>query len=130
MNNPYKHRHEGQRNDPERTCELYQRGCLHGFLAEYLAGADYRRGIVDGNGGPCAELLLCHVEEVAERWEDEKRYRIEHEYHAERHRHLVFIGLDNRTYSRNGAAAADCLKLVWEQGVLGQSLIKKHHLKC
>ena len=63
---------------------------------------------MDGNGCPGAELLLRHVEHVAQRREDEERYRVENEDYAERHGHFILVGFENgadggyRTAAANG----------------------------
>ena len=112
----YEHCGYGQRNYPQGAGELDKRGCLQCFLAIGFAGADNRGGVVDCDGGPCAELLLRHLEKVAERREDKEPERVKYEYYSERHRHFVFICLQHGAYGCYGAAAANGCARGYEVG--------------
>ena len=102
----YQHRDECQGDNPEGTCQFDEGSELQGLLSVGVARAYYRRGIMDGDGCPCAELCLRHVEQMSQWGEDEKGYSVEHEDYTERDGHLIVIGLEYGAHGGDGTAAA------------------------
>ena len=67
---------------------------------------DDRTGIMDRDGGPCAEFLLRESEPVADGREDEQCDGVEHEYDREGHGHVRRLRLDDRTDCGDGTSTA------------------------
>ena len=70
---------ERKGNDPQGASELHG-GCdTQGLVAIGRPGTDYGARIVDGDGGPGAELLLGEPKQMAQRREEEKCHSVQHE---------------------------------------------------
>lgn len=100
--------------DPESSGELDGGGHLLGCIGTIADDAvvcttrtDYRRGVMDGDGCPGAELLLAHIEVMAKWWEDEESNGIENKDNAQCHRHRLGFGLDDWTNGSDGRSATD-----------------------
>ena len=79
-----------------------------GASSPYAAPAPhYRTRIMYGNGRPCAELMLAHVQSVAYHRENKQCNGIQYKDGAQCHRHLAILCLQHRPHSRNGTASAD-----------------------
>jgi hypothetical protein len=98
---------EGDGDDPEGADEFDGDGDSERAGAVAGGCADDGAGVVDGEGGPEAELLLGEVEVVSECGEEEEGDGVEDEDRAEGDGHGFFAGIEDRAEGGDGAAAAD-----------------------
>ena len=98
---------EGKRNDPEGASKLDGGGDGERAGAIFRGSTNDGAGVVDGQRGPQAELLLGHVEQVSEDGKHEKRDGVEDKDSAESHGHFFVVGLSDRSDCGDSTAAAD-----------------------
>lgn len=98
---------EGERHDPQSPGELHGGGNDQCLRAVFCGGADNGACVVNGEGGPQAELRLGQVKRVCNGRKDEKGDGVQNENRAEGDGHLFSIGTENGPDGGDGAAAAN-----------------------
>ena len=130
------HGHEGEGQNPEGACALYHGGNLKALVAVGRCGAHHGTGVVDGDGGPFAELLVGKSQEVAQRRENQEGEGVQYENRSQGNAHLLVIGIYHGGHSRDGGTAANGSAAAHEIGGLWIHLDHfthnetEHHDRC
>src|SRR5215469_4264878 len=96
-----------QRDDPKGAGEFDSGADGQSGGAVFGGSANDGAGVVDGQGGPEAELRLAHFERVADDWKCEQGDGVENEDGTKRDSHFFFVGVGDRADGGDRAAAAD-----------------------
>ena len=95
------------RDNPQRSRQLHRRSHRERGRAVLGRRSHHRTRVMNRKRGPQSELRLRQMQRRSNRRKCQQRHRIQHEYRAERYRHLLIARMDDWSNRRDRASPAN-----------------------